>query len=295
MTPNVTNFSDRLWPWAQQNWEMLAALLVILILAIALRRWLVGGRTSRPAAKQPERERSDSQALDVSVAAAAEIASDIEAYARALFTEDMGALASRAQSAAGQPLRLVTIAEAPFIYDGVIMRDLTLMPTPLIAPVSNHFRQGQTILDDLRRLSQLTPPDASAEERTAALRRVATSLAAGIEKATFAADKLDAWIARNGGASDGARNLNELPVAALKSASVDRLSQRSKTYRILREQAQARLGEIDGLIEAARRASGPGGKLDTTLIALRPDDRRAANPPAPDVVAVKPDDKRAAE
>ena len=212
--------------------------------------------------------------------------------AKALFIEDMATLVSRSAANAPQSLRLATMAEAPFIYDGVIMRDLTLMPTPLIAPVSGHFRQAQTILDAMRRQASLTPPEATADERVGAMRTLVAEIAAGVEKATHAVEKLDNWIARNGGASDGARALADLPLAALRGAAVDRLSQRSKTYRILREQAQARVAEINGMIDSARRG-GTGPKVDMTVVSLKPDDRRAVK--VDEIVTVKPEDKRAAE
>ncbi|MBN9061722.1 MAG: hypothetical protein J0H41_04680 [Rhizobiales bacterium] len=287
MNSELSGFGDRLLNWAVSNWQILVAILAILVIGLYVRR-LFGGRAGRRRPQSPAgRERPDTQALDVSVAAAAEITADIDAYARALFTEDMAALASRAAGAASQPLRFATISEAPFIYDGVIMRDLTLLPTPFIAPVGDHFRQAQTILDSLRRQVALNAPDATVEERIAALKTTAAALAQGVDKAVIAIEKLDAWIARNGGATEGARGLADLPVPALKNAPVDRLSQRTKTYRALREQAQARLAELDGMIESARRTGGPGGKLDMTLVALRPEERRAVKiEPAPPLKTV---------
>lgn len=275
MNSELGGIGDRLLPWAEQNWQLLAAILALLVIGLYVRRFFGSRSTGRRPSLPAARERVDTQALDVAVAAAAEITADIEAYARALFTEDMAQQAARAAGAAAQPLRFATIAEAPFIYDGVIMRDLTLLPTQLIAPVGSHFRQAQTILDALRRQASLSPPDSTADERVAALKATVAALAAGIDKAVAASDRLDAWIARNGGATDGARSLADLPVAALRNASVDKPSQRAKTYKTLREQAQARLGEIDALIDQARRTGGPGGKLDMTLVALRPEDRRA--------------------
>ncbi|WP_342360298.1 hypothetical protein [Terrarubrum flagellatum] len=272
MNFDINALSERFLPWARDNWEALLAGLVILIVALYLRKLLVGSR-ARPATVPAAPQKPDTQALDVSTAAAAEITADIEAYAKALFTEDVGLIASRASANAPQALRFQTIAEAPFVYDGVIMRDLSLMPTSLIAAVSAHFRQGQVILDTLRRHAMLTPPEATPEERIGALKAVAAALAAGIDKAVAAAEKVDGWIARNGGNTDGARALADLPVAALRGAAVDRLGQRQKTYKTLREQAQARLKEIDALIDQARRTGGPGGKLDLTVVELKPGDK----------------------
>lgn len=275
MNSELSGLSERLLPWAQQNWQALVAILALIVVGLYVRRLFGRGSGARRPPAPAQRERPDTQALDASVAAAAEITADIEAYAKALFTEDMVLQASRAAGNAAQPLRFATIAEAPFIYDGVIMRDLTLLPTQLIAPVGSHFRQAQTILDALRRQGSLSAPDSSADERIAALKATVAELSTGIDRAVAAIEKLDNWVARNGGSTDGARGLADLPVAALKSAPVDRLSQRAKTYKTLREQTQARLVEIDGLIDQARRTGGPGGKLDMTLVALRPEERRA--------------------
>jgi len=90
------------------------------------------------------------------------------------------------------------------------MRDLSLMPTSLIASVSGHFRQGQVILDALRRHAMLTAgSDAGRTHRRPEGGR--SPLAAGLDRATTAVEKVDNWIARNGGGSDGARALGDLP------------------------------------------------------------------------------------
>jgi len=94
MNFDINALSERFLPWARDNWEALVAGLVILILALYLRKLLGGSR--RPATAPVAPQKPDTQALDVSTAAAAEITADIEAYARALFTEDVGLIASRA-------------------------------------------------------------------------------------------------------------------------------------------------------------------------------------------------------
>ncbi|MET0606353.1 MAG: hypothetical protein ABWZ80_07840 [Beijerinckiaceae bacterium] len=289
MNFDPATLSERLLPWVQRNWEWLVAGLIILIIAIVIRR-LLSRAARRPSAAKSvivAPETPDTQKLDVATAASAEISADIEAYARALFTEDMAMQAERAAANAPQHLRFATIAEAPFIYDGVIMRDVALLPTSLIAPVSNHFRQAQHILDSLRRQSLLTSAENSADERIAALRSVAQALAQGLDRATHAAEKLDQWLAKNGGAFEPPRGLADLPMPQMKGVHVERVGQRAKAFRTLREVAHARLAEIEGFIDAARRSHHLPAGSGRTL----PPSRTAPS----DLTVVKPEEKRAAE
>lgn len=234
-------------PWMQKNWQLVAGVLIALV-ALAMIRNLL----RKPQSAGHGAGANPTQALDTALAAGAEVNGDLEAYARTLFSEDFAGHASRIHGENPRPVRFTTIAEAPFVYDGVIMRDVALLPSKVIAPVSAHFRQSQNLLDAMRRLGGMNAPDATVRERMDALRSTITELQGAIDKATDAAEKLDGAISKAGGSLTVARSLLDLGTDVFKGMSVDRPGQRAKFYRAMREQSASRAKEIITSLDTAR-------------------------------------------
>lgn len=241
-------FLDQAMPWVMAHWQLLVAVIVGLFLLSILRKLLRRSPAPRVAAAPA----NNGQTLETALAAGAEVNADLESYARTLFSEDFAGHAVRISGDAPRPVRFATIAEAPFVYDGVIMRDVAMLPGKVIAPVSAHFRQAQNLRDALRRLGGLNPADASPAERMAALRASITELQGAVEKACDAAEKLDAAISKAGGSLTVSRSLLDLGTDAFKGMSVDRPGQRAKFYKVMREQAGARAREILSSLDATR-------------------------------------------
>ncbi|MGL4497251.1 MAG: hypothetical protein ACRCUX_15670 [Beijerinckiaceae bacterium] len=250
MNFDANRLAEQALPWLQQNWQLVAGIVAALFVLSILRRLL-----SRPRAAPAAASVNTGQSLDTALAAAAEINADIEAYARTLFTEEFGGHAARLAAEPPKPVRFATIGEAPFVYDGVIMRDVALLPSRAIGPVSAHFRQGQTLLDALRRLGGLDPAETSRSERLDALRATIRELNAAIDKATDAAEKLDAAISKAGGSFAAPRSMLDLGTDLFKGYAVDRPGQRAKFYRALRDQSATRAGDIIRSLDVARVSS----------------------------------------
>lgn len=239
---------NKAMPWLQQNWQLVVGIIAILFVLMILRGLL----RKKPVQAMAGNHAGHGQTLETAIAAGAEVNADLESYARTLFSEDFAGHAAQIQGSAPRAVRFATIAEAPFVYDGVIMRDVALLPGKVIAPVSAHFRQAQNLLDAMRRLGGLNAPDATPAERMGALRASVSELQVAIDRACDAAEKLDAAISKAGGALTVSRSLLDLGTDAFKGMNVDRPGQRAKFYRVMREQSGARAREILANLDQAR-------------------------------------------